>query len=335
MSEANQEHVEPAVAEPTTHEAAQEAPQGNYQEYSYIQPEGDQAMSVEAAAAVVAAAAAAAQNSQTGEAVPGDIDMIVAEGGANQEVAPGGAKKCAVVECDESTNGNRTLCARHQKRKERGEELQLKENHIFGHRKKQYSTLKTRQKHRRFKELHDQLLRIAGDKSEVVNLLTEFQQSNFYSDLAAVPREGGDKRRLYEQIGENAIELYKTLPPRSPFRRSLLCHLGNGIKQSEFADVCEINPRTIRYARRAKEVDIFKTTKYKVNLGKDQFMGDLDDSQEAITTSTHPDNLGLDHNMLLVDNPAAVQAAAAAAHAAQVHQLAHQAHQQGGQDGGF
>jgi len=128
-----------------------------------------------------------------------------------------------------------------------------------------------------------------------VNLLTEFQQSNFYSDLASVPREGGDKRRLYEQIGENAIELYKTLPPRSPFRRSLLCHLGNGIKQSEFADVCEINPRTIRYARRAKEVDIFKTTKYKVNLGKDQFMGDLEEMQEQ------SEGL-LDHNMLMVEN---------------------------------
>lgn len=331
MAEVNAEHVEAAVAEPAAHEGThQEGPQGNYQEYSYIQPdqqEGDQTMSVEAAAAVVAAAAAAAQNAQ-GEGAPinNDMEMMVAEGSnPNAPSTPTSNKKCAVVDCDENTNGNRTLCARHQKRKERGEELHLKENHIFGHRKKQYSTLKTRQKHRRFKELHDQLLRIAGDKAEVVNLLTEFQQSNFYSDLAAVPREGGDKRRLYEQIGENAIELYKTLPPRSPFRRSLLCHLGNGIKQSEFAEVCEINPRTIRYARRAKEVDIFKTTKYKVNLGKDQFMGDLDDSQDGGAG----EGLGMDHNMLIVENAAA---AAAAGHPVQVHQVL-QGHSQGGQEG--
>jgi len=139
MAEVTSEHVEAAVSEPAPHHegAHQEGAQGNYQEYSYIQPEqqeGDQTMSVEAAAAVVAAAAAAAQNAQGEAPINSDMEMV-SESSTSNPSTPIANKRCAVVDCDENTNGNRTLCARHQKRKERGEELQLKENHIFGHRK--------------------------------------------------------------------------------------------------------------------------------------------------------------------------------------------------------
>jgi hypothetical protein len=224
-----------------------------------------------------------------GNSINAVADAAVAAAQADQEVleqqalAPSPAKptkKCAVLDCDDNTNGSRTLCSRHQKRKERGEELILKDNMVVGpSRKKQYTTLKTRQKQKRFKDLHDTLLRVAGEKEEISSLIQEYQASSYYTELAPAPREVSDKNQIYETIGQNAIELYKSLPPRSPFRRALLCYLGQNIKQGDFAEICEVNPRTLRYAYKAKEIDIFKTTKYKVNLK--EFSLEEEEAQES------------------------------------------------------
>ncbi|PRP74308.1 hypothetical protein PROFUN_11810 [Planoprotostelium fungivorum] len=158
---------------------------------------------------------------------------------------------CLAVGCERQQKSRR-LCSMHQKQKERGGKLDLKDGTTkFPKGRKPIPFTQHSNKAAKLKNFDKKIDEWGGGKEEGTKMLQAYVGSTYH--LSRFPKK--EDTTIFEQVGRNIISFMRQLPDKSPLRRPLIKAVSENIPIARLIEVLPVCKQTVINSMRIGDED--------------------------------------------------------------------------------